>query len=204
MAQLYGPYRCATEVQAHQPIKRKSLAHLWSDSSLFPDILRTGSDWSPITPPRLPIVSHLRPQAHRPRSCTDAGDDHGGEMTVFHFLNCAFLTFGPHVVYYSATPLYLLFPASSLSPYLSPWDPYAKHAGSALVTWSGGFVAWSTPEGPNNKWCEFYFWPGLWDGDVVCAIVVNLAQWSCLANLRCTVRWDSVLSPSGLRFSIWI
>ncbi|CAL4919256.1 unnamed protein product [Urochloa decumbens] len=26
-------------------------------------------------------------------------------MTVFHFLNCAFLTFGPHVVYYSATPL---------------------------------------------------------------------------------------------------
>lgn len=29
-------------------------------------------------------------------------------MTVFHFLNCAFLTFGPHVVYYSATPLYPL------------------------------------------------------------------------------------------------
>uniref|UniRef100_N1QW58 BOS complex subunit TMEM147 n=1 Tax=Aegilops tauschii TaxID=37682 RepID=N1QW58_AEGTA len=26
-------------------------------------------------------------------------------MTVFHFLNCAVLTFGPHVVYYSATPL---------------------------------------------------------------------------------------------------
>nr|ABF99052.1 expressed protein [Oryza sativa Japonica Group] len=26
-------------------------------------------------------------------------------MTVFHFLNCAALTFGPHVVYYSATPL---------------------------------------------------------------------------------------------------
>ncbi|KAL6894002.1 hypothetical protein ACP4OV_008100 [Aristida adscensionis] len=26
-------------------------------------------------------------------------------MTVFHFLNCAALTFGPHLVYYSATPL---------------------------------------------------------------------------------------------------
>ncbi|KAL5217157.1 hypothetical protein ABZP36_017841 [Zizania latifolia] len=26
-------------------------------------------------------------------------------MTVFHFLNCAVLTFGPHVIYYSATPL---------------------------------------------------------------------------------------------------
>ncbi|PKA60957.1 alcohol dehydrogenase [Apostasia shenzhenica] len=26
-------------------------------------------------------------------------------MTMFHFLNCAILTFGPHVVYYSATPL---------------------------------------------------------------------------------------------------
>ena len=26
-------------------------------------------------------------------------------MTVFHFFNCALLTFGPHAVYYSATPL---------------------------------------------------------------------------------------------------
>ncbi|KAK4374333.1 hypothetical protein RND71_005010 [Anisodus tanguticus] len=26
-------------------------------------------------------------------------------MTVFHFFNCAILTFGPHAVYYSATPL---------------------------------------------------------------------------------------------------
>ncbi|XP_038970273.1 transmembrane protein 147 [Phoenix dactylifera] len=26
-------------------------------------------------------------------------------MTVFHFFNCAMLTFGPHAVYYSATPL---------------------------------------------------------------------------------------------------
>ncbi|URE31538.1 putative membrane protein (DUF2053) [Musa troglodytarum] len=26
-------------------------------------------------------------------------------MTVFHLLNCAILTFGPHAVYYSATPL---------------------------------------------------------------------------------------------------
>lgn len=26
-------------------------------------------------------------------------------MTVFHFLNCAALTFGPHAVYYTATPL---------------------------------------------------------------------------------------------------
>ncbi|MCL7046824.1 hypothetical protein MKW94_006267 [Papaver nudicaule] len=26
-------------------------------------------------------------------------------MTVFHFFNCAVLTFGPHAVYYSATPL---------------------------------------------------------------------------------------------------
>jgi hypothetical protein len=33
-------------------------------------------------------------------------------MTVFHFLNCAFLTFGPHVVYYSATPLYISLPPS--------------------------------------------------------------------------------------------
>ncbi|KAL3351585.1 hypothetical protein AABB24_019921, partial [Solanum stoloniferum] len=27
------------------------------------------------------------------------------KMTVFHFFNCAILTFGPHAVYYSATPL---------------------------------------------------------------------------------------------------
>lgn len=27
------------------------------------------------------------------------------QMTVFHFFNCAILTFGPHAVYYSATPL---------------------------------------------------------------------------------------------------
>ncbi|KAJ6955002.1 hypothetical protein NC652_006443 [Populus alba x Populus x berolinensis] len=27
------------------------------------------------------------------------------EMTLFHFFNCAILTFGPHAVYYSATPL---------------------------------------------------------------------------------------------------
>lgn len=26
-------------------------------------------------------------------------------MTMFHFLNCAILTYGPHAVYYSATPL---------------------------------------------------------------------------------------------------
>lgn len=26
-------------------------------------------------------------------------------MTMFHFLNCAILTFGPHAVYYTATPL---------------------------------------------------------------------------------------------------
>ncbi|XP_024441263.1 uncharacterized protein LOC18104962 isoform X2 [Populus trichocarpa] len=26
-------------------------------------------------------------------------------MTLFHFFNCAILTFGPHAVYYSATPL---------------------------------------------------------------------------------------------------
>ncbi|XP_075516955.1 uncharacterized protein LOC142551552 [Primulina tabacum] len=26
-------------------------------------------------------------------------------MTIFHFFNCAILTFGPHAVYYSATPL---------------------------------------------------------------------------------------------------
>ncbi|KAG6536767.1 transmembrane protein 147-like [Zingiber officinale] len=26
-------------------------------------------------------------------------------MTLFHFLNCALLTFGPHAVYYTATPL---------------------------------------------------------------------------------------------------
>lgn len=28
------------------------------------------------------------------------------EMTLFHFFNCAILTFGPHAVYFSATPLY--------------------------------------------------------------------------------------------------
>ncbi|XP_016723677.2 transmembrane protein 147 isoform X2 [Gossypium hirsutum] len=27
------------------------------------------------------------------------------KMTMFHFFNCAILTFGPHAVYYSATPL---------------------------------------------------------------------------------------------------
>ncbi|RZC09127.1 hypothetical protein D0Y65_015747 [Glycine soja] len=26
-------------------------------------------------------------------------------MTVFHFFNCAILTFGPHVVFYFTTPL---------------------------------------------------------------------------------------------------
>ncbi|KAG0450633.1 hypothetical protein HPP92_026635, partial [Vanilla planifolia] len=26
-------------------------------------------------------------------------------MTMFHFINCAILAFGPHAVYYSATPL---------------------------------------------------------------------------------------------------
>ncbi|KAH1127551.1 hypothetical protein GYH30_016237 [Glycine max] len=26
-------------------------------------------------------------------------------MTVFHFFNCAILTFGPHAVFYFATPL---------------------------------------------------------------------------------------------------
>ncbi|KAK6130910.1 hypothetical protein DH2020_035346 [Rehmannia glutinosa] len=29
-------------------------------------------------------------------------------MTMFHFLNCAILTFGPHAVYYSATPLSII------------------------------------------------------------------------------------------------
>ncbi|KHN31632.1 hypothetical protein glysoja_046676 [Glycine soja] len=27
-------------------------------------------------------------------------------MTVFHFFNCAILTFGPHAVFYFATPLF--------------------------------------------------------------------------------------------------
>lgn len=31
--------------------------------------------------------------------------ERGRRMTVFHFFNCAILTFGPHAVYYSATPL---------------------------------------------------------------------------------------------------
>ncbi|URE31537.1 putative membrane protein (DUF2053) [Musa troglodytarum] len=35
-------------------------------------------------------------------------------MTVFHLLNCAILTFGPHAVYYSATPLILVSPSSRL------------------------------------------------------------------------------------------
>jgi len=26
-------------------------------------------------------------------------------MTFFHFVNCALLAFGPHVIYYKATPL---------------------------------------------------------------------------------------------------
>lgn len=29
-------------------------------------------------------------------------------MTLFHFINCAALTFGPHAVYYKATPLYVV------------------------------------------------------------------------------------------------
>jgi len=38
-------------------------------------------------------------------------------MTLFHFFNCAILTFGPHAVYYSATPLYeqILFSRSVIS-----------------------------------------------------------------------------------------
>ncbi|KAK6131160.1 hypothetical protein DH2020_035100 [Rehmannia glutinosa] len=28
-------------------------------------------------------------------------------MTIFHFFNCAILTFGPHAVYYSATPFFI-------------------------------------------------------------------------------------------------
>ncbi|RVX15260.1 Transmembrane protein 147 [Vitis vinifera] len=49
-------------------------------------------------------------------------------MTVFHFFNCAILTFGPHAVYYSATPLalgwryvvlILLMTSSSLAYFLS-------------------------------------------------------------------------------------
>ncbi len=32
----------------------------------------------------------------------------GGAMTLFHFINCAALTFGPHAVYYKATPLYVV------------------------------------------------------------------------------------------------
>uniref|UniRef100_A0A0E0D7D2 BOS complex subunit TMEM147 n=1 Tax=Oryza meridionalis TaxID=40149 RepID=A0A0E0D7D2_9ORYZ len=58
-----------------------------------------------------PVVAHLG-RSDLAVACSDAGDDDGGggggggdEMTVFHFLNCAALTFGPHVVYYSATPL---------------------------------------------------------------------------------------------------
>uniref|UniRef100_A0A0D9ZDM0 BOS complex subunit TMEM147 n=1 Tax=Oryza glumipatula TaxID=40148 RepID=A0A0D9ZDM0_9ORYZ len=55
------------------------------------------------------VVAHLG-RSDLAVACSDAGDDDGGggggdEMTVFHFLNCAALTFGPHVVYYSATPL---------------------------------------------------------------------------------------------------
>ncbi|KAJ0961053.1 hypothetical protein J5N97_000954 [Dioscorea zingiberensis] len=39
-------------------------------------------------------------------SATFMGDGEARRtMTVFHFFNCAILTFGPHVVYYSATPL---------------------------------------------------------------------------------------------------
>ncbi|KAL0715732.1 hypothetical protein Bca4012_065054 [Brassica carinata] len=31
---------------------------------------------------------------------------HWWRMTLFRFFNCAILTFGPHAIYYSATPLY--------------------------------------------------------------------------------------------------
>uniref|UniRef100_A0A0E0KJF7 BOS complex subunit TMEM147 n=1 Tax=Oryza punctata TaxID=4537 RepID=A0A0E0KJF7_ORYPU len=60
--------------------------------------------------PYAQVVAHLG-RSDLAVACSDAGDDDddggGGEdeMTVFHFLNCAALTFGPHVVYYSATPL---------------------------------------------------------------------------------------------------
>lgn len=42
------------------------------------------------------------------RSCPDLSFRPVGGMTVFHFFNCAILTFGPHAVYYSATPLWVL------------------------------------------------------------------------------------------------
>lgn len=41
-------------------------------------------------------------------------------MTVFHFFNCAILTFGPHAVYYSATPL-------------SEYDTFGTSVKAALV-----------------------------------------------------------------------
>ncbi|KAG7037832.1 Pentatricopeptide repeat-containing protein [Cucurbita argyrosperma subsp. argyrosperma] len=45
-------------------------------------------------------------------------------MTVFHFFNCAILTFGPHAVYYSATPLVVerfVFPVPRSDFYHNYW-----------------------------------------------------------------------------------
>ncbi|XP_008813186.1 uncharacterized protein LOC103723890 isoform X1 [Phoenix dactylifera] len=48
-------------------------------------------------------------------------------MTVFHFFNCAILTFGPHAVYFSATPL------SEYDTIETSFKAAAVYLGTALV-----------------------------------------------------------------------
>ncbi|KAJ6320804.1 hypothetical protein OIU78_016074 [Salix suchowensis] len=54
-------------------------------------------------------------------------------MTLFHFFNCAILTFGPHAVYYSATPLYLSLPEKNLAKFESEYDTLGTSIKAALV-----------------------------------------------------------------------
>jgi hypothetical protein len=114
-----GLHRFATEVQAHQVKKPSSRysTHLGP----CPTRAQTASPTHPLPQSsRSQVASHVRSGLRRiglAAAQRRRRYDGGCGMTVFHFLNCAFLTFGPHVVYYSATPLYPPppFPASPLS-----------------------------------------------------------------------------------------
>uniref|UniRef100_A0A2N9IWT3 BOS complex subunit TMEM147 n=1 Tax=Fagus sylvatica TaxID=28930 RepID=A0A2N9IWT3_FAGSY len=66
----------------------KTLLNIWRKQ---PDWRRPSQPFWPPIVFDLGLVISLNPEPHR--------------MTVFHFFNCAILTFGPHAVYYSATPL---------------------------------------------------------------------------------------------------
>ncbi|KAJ6940024.1 hypothetical protein NC651_006240, partial [Populus alba x Populus x berolinensis] len=63
---------------------------------------KPGSEWYfHVLPPLFQISIPFLDLTTRRRRETEVDR----EMTLFHFFNCAILTFGPHAVYYSATPL---------------------------------------------------------------------------------------------------